>query len=647
MENAFVTFLKLEQANSKKQSTLTELGLRVNAMVNATGQHHKTRNDLAKKLKSNTAHHFEVNNRNFQEARRLQWTTHANLRAWFEQFKATLIDLGFARARNDRDIDEEGMVVFFPNQKRRIVNMDETDGSLDNTNGQRGGRKPMVFYAPDIGGGGTQANKSSYSPTIICGSNAAGEALPVHFQLKTSAKTQERERFNIEFMVHSQDINVRFGHDKVKSFPCSFGLNDKAGMNAEELEKYFYKTILPLFPDLEDVPRKRVIVKVDSGPGRMHLPMLASLRLKGLYVVPGLPNSTGKTQETDQNYGPFKTYYRGNLADLAQARFEKKKTIHVNDLPLIVFGGKDPATGIHLKNAFEGAFNREQCLSAWRKCGNVPLTMSVLNHPDIRHEVIMRDEFSTDNYLDPHGSRLLAIEEANHQSCDFLTSFGFDGSQLRMSAPRAARKRYQLTAPQSKERVEAIKKASTAGKMFYATHGQHLNSDEFFEARAKAKREVEVKKLEGIKEKALKLKKQTDAARAIIEKKGQPTESNYDKDFLAPELAILATWKLGKTAKGKKDELLKTYLGNPAPAKFQMWTDRDEDALEALRNGAIEFKDTALNVALTQSANAVKANVLQLDDSAANELMHALHSRQQGQQAQTRELPDGERAAEM
>jgi len=183
--------------------------------------------------------------------------------------------------------------------------------------------------------------------------------------------------------------------------------------------------------------------------------------------------------------------------------------------------------------------------------------------------------------------------------------------------------------------------------MFYATHGQHLNSDEFFEARAKAKREVEVKKLEGIKEKALNMKKQTDAARAIIEKKGRPTESNYDKDFLAPEHAILATWKLGKTAKCKKDELLKIYLGNPAPAKFQMWTDRDEEALQELRNRAIAFKDMALNVALTQSANAVTANVLQLDDSAANELMQALHSRQQGQEGQTRELSNGERRADI
>jgi len=265
--------------------------------------------------------------------------------------------LGFAREKNAADVGIEGEVAFFAHQKRRIVNMDETDGSLDNTNGKRGGHKPMVFYAPDIGGGGTQAKKSSYSPTIICGSNAEGEALPVHFQLKTSAKTQDRECFNVEFMVHAHEVNVRFGHKEVKAFPCSYGLNENAGINAEELEKYFNNTILPLYPDLEDVPRKRVIVKVDSGPGRMHLPLLASLRLKGVYGVPGLPNSTGKTQETDQNYSPFKGHYRGNLAALAQARFEKKKTIIINNLPLIVFGGDDPVTGTSMKNAFELAFN--------------------------------------------------------------------------------------------------------------------------------------------------------------------------------------------------------------------------------------------------------------------------------------------------
>ena len=210
----------------------------------------------------------------------------------------------FAQEKTNNDVDEEGAVVFFPGQKRRIINADETDGSLNDTKGQHGGCKPMTFYAPDIGGGGLQANTSTYSPTIICAPNVEGEALPVHFQLKTSAKTQEREKFNVEFMVHAQDVNVQFGHDQVKAFPCSLGVNDNVGMNAEELEKYFYKTMLPLYPDLEDSLCKRFIGKLDSGPGRLDLPMLAPLRSKGVYVVPGLPNATGKTQETTKTMSP-------------------------------------------------------------------------------------------------------------------------------------------------------------------------------------------------------------------------------------------------------------------------------------------------------------------------------------------------------
>jgi len=109
-------------------------------------------------------------------------------------------------------------------------------------------------------------------------------------------------------------------------------MNDRASMNVEELDKCFHKSMLPLFPDIADVDGKRVIAKVDSGPGRMNLPMLASLKLKGLYLVPGLPNSTGKTQETDQNCTPFKTHYRGNLVLLVQSRFNMKKTITRNNL---------------------------------------------------------------------------------------------------------------------------------------------------------------------------------------------------------------------------------------------------------------------------------------------------------------------------
>lgn len=89
----------LEQANSKTQSTIKELSYRVNAVVNAVG-YRKNGNDLTRKLKSSVAEHFDVNNKNPQELRRLQWTTCSNLKVWCDTWKFTLVSLGFARLKN-------------------------------------------------------------------------------------------------------------------------------------------------------------------------------------------------------------------------------------------------------------------------------------------------------------------------------------------------------------------------------------------------------------------------------------------------------------------------------------------------------------------------------------------------------------------
>ena len=76
--------------------------------------------------------------------------------------------------------DAEGLIVFYDNQKDRILNLDETDGVLDNATDQRGGRPSFLFYSTDISGGAPRANKTHYSPTIITWSSAAGDPLPLH-----------------------------------------------------------------------------------------------------------------------------------------------------------------------------------------------------------------------------------------------------------------------------------------------------------------------------------------------------------------------------------------------------------------------------------------------------------------------------------
>ena len=205
--------------------------------------------------------------------------------------------------------------------------------------------------------------------------------------------------------------------------------------------------------------------------------------------MPGLPNSTGKTQETDQNYGPFKGHYRNNLHALAAAKFEAKKTINVTDLPLIVFGATCPNTGVELADAFCHSCSKELCLSAWRKCGAVTLTCAPMFYKAIRHEVVVNEDQSVNDVLDPDGTKLLQLEAANHTVCDFLSSIGFDGSRLRISAPRRGAKKFTLTQPQSKERINLLQKASSVGEIFAVTHGEHLNSDDFCKSREVDNRE--------------------------------------------------------------------------------------------------------------------------------------------------------------
>ena len=273
LKGAWATYLKLEQAGSKKQSTLKQMSKLVNATINKSGSL-KTRDDLAKKLQRDTADQFNVGKANVVEQRRLQWTTTYNLDVWFTSWKDLLIDLGFAREKEPADVDVEGELVFFPGQLERIGNIDETDGSIDETSGQRGGRPAMTLFAPEVAGGATAINKSGYSSTIICGSNAAGEPFPPHFQLKTKAQTDEGQRLSVDWFTSTKDVIAKFGFPERRAFPCTFGMNDKGRMNSVELDKYIKNSILPLYPNIADIPLKRVALKVDSGPGRMMLKCL-------------------------------------------------------------------------------------------------------------------------------------------------------------------------------------------------------------------------------------------------------------------------------------------------------------------------------------------------------------------------------------
>ena len=123
--------------------------------------------------------------------------------------------------------------------------------------GQCGGRPSIVFNSDGISGGSFRANKASYCSTIVVGPKVSGDPLPVHFQLKNLAQNKSRQNLGIIFFTHAKDFIGKFGWSSKQSFPCTWGLNEKAGMNAVELDKYFMNSILTCYPDVEDKPTKR------------------------------------------------------------------------------------------------------------------------------------------------------------------------------------------------------------------------------------------------------------------------------------------------------------------------------------------------------------------------------------------------------
>ena len=156
------------------------------------------------------------------EDRRVRWRTYSNLHAWFVSFKAFLIEFGFAT------IGSDGRLVILEAMLCRIANVDETEVSLDGSKTNAGGRPAVSFHDPHFPLTQRPAVKSSLSCTSNFGSNAAGECVPIHWQLPTAATTKDCKKLRFDFLRHVSSTHGRFGCKEENFFlafqtppPCS------------------------------------------------------------------------------------------------------------------------------------------------------------------------------------------------------------------------------------------------------------------------------------------------------------------------------------------------------------------------------------------------------------------------------------------
>ena len=424
--------------------------------------------------------------------------------------------------------------------------------------------------------------------TLITGSTAAGEVFPPHIQFQTKAKSKDTQRLNAHVIKYAQRVKGKFGCAEVRTWPITFGLNEKGGMDNEEFEKYIRGAILPLFPDVEDKPGKRVLLKVDSGPGRCNLKLLVALRLLGVYLYPCVPNTTHVSQETDQCYGPFKTQFLQNLTNVFEGRLNANESTSLTPtiVGLPLFGGVD-ITGMKvMTGAFQYAFVPSRCLAAWSKVGAVTpegrITRACVNNPQVLKE--LGDDMDTDRLY-------YAVQNANEISVLALHNAGYDAQWLTATLKKKKEEEETVCVPYSPSKVELLAKACGHGGRFHATNGMHLTADEIFIAEEMKSRQEERVALE--KEKKVRMAQEDieKKAVALLEQEGRTIESYSVKD-----LDVLLGWHQLKITGWKKEQKLAKWKdvveSLKQPPSYAKWTDEDEQRLVVLQCDVNGIGDT-------------------------------------------------------
>ncbi len=587
---AVTSFISIHQASGKQEHKMSEISKIVNDVVNSNPDENRRGNQLMERLRKDFGPEINLGKAEKVEERRIKWTTYSNLKTWGDAAKDIIVELGFGRQSTPHD-NVPGEIYFYEGQMERIINFDETRITLDQTDVQRGGRPSFIFYSKNKPRPGSSTNKSSLSLTLIVGGTAAGEMIPPHFQLTTDGQNEELQVWNTSLVKYMHHIFGRFGYDDGKYHPCTFGMNDKGGMTKDEFEEYIKNSIITLYPDAADTPGKRVLLKADSGPGRKNTDLMAHLRARGFYFLPGLPNSTHVTQEMELLIGELKSVFYNNLENLTRGCLLRRRAVPsgAEIVGLLLFGGSffhnepDEHTIKEYLNAFEVAGQKEKMTSYFKKIGFAPFTRNYLDNKRVRH----------DSENDPMADEYDALEYHNAAACGILDILGYDGGLLRAQVDRKSRvvlEQQPLTRPGTIERATALAGAVTHGQQFKVTGGHHLTSNDFFIADALGSLEKEQKALTAERKARQKQQQQYENALPLLEK---PEISLLSKD-----LDILLRFKLGElpgNLKTKAEKLRRWQeVKDQQSLALEPWTAEDEERYQTLMEKQITLADTAL-----------------------------------------------------
>jgi len=302
-----------------------------------------------------------------------------------------------------------------------------------------------------------------------------------------------------------------------------------------------------------------------------------------------VPNTTAVTQETDQNYGPFKGVYTRNLDALVDERIAQGKTTSIPAwmVGLVVFGGYDPETKQELpESAFYVRFSEKACKHTWEKVGAAPLTRAACLK-DKRVRRLMGDSSEEEQLM----YRL--IQKANDVATFMLTMCGYDGTVLAQQIMPREEITKQLMEEHSLERQLLLKNATTHGKKFLG--GQPLTTDDLFIGAEYGMREKEKQWLMVTKTKRLRMMALEKKAVEIMAKREAAPYSEWTATDLKTLLSLHKVTNFDKMIKEDKirrwEDICRRGLHPPT---IERWTDDDENVLPQASRLDLEVGDTAL-----------------------------------------------------
>jgi hypothetical protein len=625
------SFIEISQVNGEKEVQMTKLIRIVNLVVNGHPDERgieRTGPELIRRIldEPELACVMNCDTEKQQEARRNVWCSYFNVKDWIDCFKEYLIRKGFAvdvaqfddvveelilnADKYDNDAyDEEEVkkmgLIFLAGKKKDLGNIDES-GVAPNEKGAQGGRGSVVFFNTKYSRAGSSMVKSDQTGTLVMGANGANEPFPPHLQFCSAAKSDERQTLEESAIPPAAYVYGKWGLDEAKDMACTFGLNEKGGMDANHFAKMILNLMPNLYPNARPEFGKWVCLLTDMGPGRENEDLAARLRLMGIDLYPLLPNATHIMQLMDQLFSYFKHVFRKNVETVATYNITQNhgKDVAISRpmLARLVYGGPvnpDDDNSPILSNCIEESFTPDKIKKGWDKIGMIPWTTKLLESPDVRHEITTRDG-EVDETLDPQALELKNLEERNHMACAILTSFGYKGKLLKIAVKRKTieaheKRRFPIG---SLERQQALASAHTAGKRNMATGGDHLTSDDAFKGREIKRNAAEIDIL--LEKKKVWGKYQTFVQ--DLDKVKSKVEANQQRLTIF-DLKVLITSKEGGAFKNmKKREELAIEWERVKDAENKVgadeWTEADEADLTRRQSENIDIKDTAVGRAM-------------------------------------------------